>query len=512
MRQQFAQKIDKALFVFLLSTAVSNCAVGPDFHAPAPPKVHHYTALPLPKRTVQASGGASADRAQRFVQARDLPSAWWRLFHSRTLNRLIALGLANSPTLAAAQANLVQAQQQLRAQIGESYFPAIDLQMVGARDRFSALSFGGGGGRSATFGVYTPTLQATYILDVFGGQRRLVESVAAAVDLAKYQWLGAYVSLTANIATTAIEIASIGSQILATENLIITQQKILDIVQKQYQVGGAALEEVFTQKTQLAQLEATLPPLQKTLAVTQHALAVLVGKFPSQLKPLQIKLSALTLPGRLPVTVPSALVQQRPDILAASAMMHEASAKIGVATANLLPQVTISADLGWISKTLSMLFNYQSYIWSAAVTILQPVFHGGALIAKRREALAAFKKVSETYRETVLKSFKEVADVLRAIDLDAKTYVAQDKALRSANKTLSIATQRFKVGGENYLTVLNAQKSVQEITLKKIQAQGARYIDTAVLFQALGGGWWHHPSVVLPVPHVEKAKHKKRQA
>lgn len=469
---------------------LASCKVGPNYHQPAAPTTKSYTALPLPKKTVSMAGAGMAGRSQYFNYGAKIPGEWWKLFHSSQLNSLIRRGIHHSPNIDAAKAALGEAQQNLRAQIGTSYFPAISLQFPAQREQVSGLQFGSSEG-GGVFGVYTPTLQASYTLDVFGGQRRLVETFQAQVDYARYELLAAYLSLTSNIASTYVNIASLQSQIKTTRQIIKDQKNILQLVQKQYRVGGASKQDVIAQETTLAQTIATLPPLQKSLAQSRHALAVLVGRLPSQLKPTTYHLSQLTLPKHLPVSLPGKLVVQRPDIQASSALLHAASAQIGVATANMLPQVTLSASYGWVGQTLKNLFQSTNEIWSYAAQLAQQVFQGGALIAQRRAAIAAYQESFAEYRQTVLTAFKQVSDALRNIEADAKAFKANYIAEATAKRTLSITRQRFKVGGENYLAVLNAQQQYLQNRLARIKAQALRYTDTVVLFQALGGGWWN---------------------
>lgn len=513
----------KLTLIVSVSGCLCCCKVGPNFHPPAAPDTDKYTALPLPHKTVQIPGAGKAGSAQLFMIGRDIPKKWWALFHSAPLNRLIEQGIKNSPNLAAAKATLVQARELLRAQIGESYLPAIDLALSAGRAQTSGLNFGFLG--SNIFTVYSADLKASYLLDIFGGQRRLVETYRARVDYERYELLAAYLSLTSNIVTSYVDIASFQAQIKTTLKLIKDQTEILAIVKKQLRVGGASKKDVISQETLLAQTKATLPPLRKVLSSTQHALAVLVGKLPSDFMPMYYNLNNLKLPAKLPVSIPSVLVKQRPDIQASQALLHEASAEVGVATANLYPQIKITADFGWVSQTLSNFFGPNRNTWSYAAGLLQPIFRGFSLHAKKRAAVAAFQKFFAQYRQTVLEAFKEVSDVLRAIGFDAKEFLAQHQAETYAKRTLDITLKQFRVGGADYLNVLNAEQKYQQTKLNRIKAQTARYTDTVVLFQALGGGWQNHPinaeslhaagiknvklpapEISLPAPHAERAK------
>lgn len=449
-------------------------------------------------------GVGKAGVRQYLIKDQDVPQDWWALFHSPELNLLIQEGILHSPNLASAKAALEQARELLRAQIGESYFPSIALELSGQRARISGLF--AGFAADNIFTIYAASLQANYVLDVFGGQRRLVETYRAKVDYARYEWLGAYLTLTSNIATTYIDIASLQAQIAATKQLIRAQSMVLSIVNKQLRVGGASQQNLNSQATLLAQTKATLPPLLKNLATAQDTLAILVGRLPSQYKIQYYKLNTLTLPAKLPVTVPSLLVEQRPDIQASQALLHEACAQIGVETANLLPQITISGSFGYVAQTLRDFFNPANMIWSYGANLLQNVFKGGALLATRRAAIAAYEQAFAQYQQTVLEAFKEVADALNAITIDAKELQAQYDAEASAKRTLIITTKQFQVGGENYLNVLSAQEQYLKAKLNRILAQSTRYTDTVVLFQVMGGGWWHEPIYLegLPKPAASR--------
>ncbi len=478
------------LFCSILSALLlSGCMVGPNFTPLPPPATEHYTSLPLPNSTVSADN-SNAGKSQQFAFNRDIQGDWWHIFHSPALNALVSKGISNNANLAAAKAALRSARYTLFAQAGGLLFPSVNFGTNAQRSQTNGLSFGVPNATNI-FDVFNASFQASYLLDIWGASRRQIESYAAQVDYQRYEMLATYLTLTTNIVTTAITVASLRDQISATQQLIDEEQKILTITQQQYAVGGVSEQNVLTQQTQLAQTIATLPPLKKSLSQQQHALAVLVGERTDQFKPLSVNLAQLNLPAQLPVSLPSAMVQQRPDVQAASALLHEASAQIGIATANLLPQITLTASYGWLSQSTVNLFDHANRVWSLASGLLQPLVHGGQLINQRRSALAAFDQAKAQYKQTVLQSFQNVADALRAIQYDAATLREQVQAEKSAASTLRLTEQQYQVGGQNYLAVLNAQQQYEQIVLKKIQAQAARYSDTAGLYQALGGGWWH---------------------
>jgi len=468
--------------------------VGPDFHSPPVPPIKSYTKCSLPRKTVSISTAGKAGKAQYLIAGEDIPGEWWRLFHSRALNCLIEQGIQHSPNLVAAQATLRQAQETLNAQIGNLLFPSATAQVGGQRQRFS-LSTIGSGDTSSIFNLFNASVNVAYTLDVFGGSRREIEALRAQVDYEHYELIAAYLTLTANITTTAINIASLKAQIKATKQLIKAEESQLAIIQKQFQLGGVSNENVLSQQTLLAQSRALLPPLEKNLAQSRHALAVLIGVFPSESELPQITLESLNLPSHIPISVPSNLVRQRPDVQAQEALLHEASAQIGVATANLFPQFTLSGNYGWSATAPNQLLSSRTVTWLYGGQILQPLFKGGALFAQRRAAIAAYQVTDAQYRQTVLQAFKNVADSLRALQDDARAFRAQKQAEDAALRSLILIRGQYRLGGASYLSLLNAQEQYQQTVISRVQAQAARYQDTAALFQSLGGGWWNHACI-----------------
>lgn len=478
------------ILIILLSIFLTACMVGPNFHSPASPKVKRYTESPLPAKTVHPSGAGG--QAQTFLTDKDIPLIWWELFHSPVINQLIHCGLAKNPSLASASAALRQAQENLNVQIGNSMWPAVDALGFAQRQRFSELQIGVPNPAARTFNLFYASVNVAYTLDVFGKARREIESLRAQVDYQQFQEIAAYLTLTSNIVTTSINIASYQAQIEATLKLIKAQQNILTILNKQYHLGGVSNANVLTQQTLLEQSKATLPPLQKNLSQAKHALSALVGAFPDDRLPV-INLDKLKLPTHIPVSLPSNLVRQRPDVRASEALLHSACAQIGVATANLLPQITLNGSYGWLNTSLSNLFSGKNVVWSIMGQVVQPIFHGGALFAQRRAMIAAYQQAEAEYRQTVLQAFQNVADVLRALETDAQALQAQTRAEDSARRSLNLILAQYRLGGTSYINLLNAQQQYQQTRISRIQAQAIRYSDTAALFQALGGGWWHKP-------------------
>jgi NodT family efflux transporter outer membrane factor (OMF) lipoprotein len=445
----------------------------------------------LPSHTISDQNAGTAGKMQHFAMNKDIPGQWWTLFHSKEINQLVEQGLANSPTLASAKATLTQAQETLNAQIGSLLLPGVDLGLGGSRNRESGLSFASSSPASI-FNLYNTTAKVTYPLDVFGGARRQVESYQAQVDYERYQLMAAYLTLTANIVTTAITIASLEEQIAATKQLILEERKTLHIIEQQFKLGSVSNANVLSQQSQLASTQALLPPLQKSLAQSRHALAVLTGHLPSESATPILNLNQLTLPKELPVSLPSNLVCQRPDIQAADATLHAASAQIGVATANLFPQINLTGNYGWLSQTPGALFKPINNTWFYGAELTQPLFHGGSLLAQRRAAMAAYEASYEQYKQTVLQAFQNVADTLRAIEYDARELKAQTNARKAARATLILTRDQYELGATNYLSLLTAEQQYQTAVINQIQAAAARYSDTAALFQALGGGWWNN--------------------
>lgn len=476
-------------FILLAGLTLTACAVGPDFHAPCPPCASRYTHSPLPSQTVSAKspGGAS----QYFALGENIPADWWTLFHSEPLNDLVCKGIANSPTLDAAKAALYQAQENLRAQIGSTMVPAIGGTFMAERERFSDSTLGLQNVPGQVFNLYNAQVNVAYTLDVFGGLRRQIEAVGALVDFQCFELKAAYLTLTSNIVTTSITVASLREQIKATRELIRIGEDLLRMIQNQFQLGGVSGADVLAQQTQLAQTRALLPPLQKSLVQTEHALSVLVGAFPCEGGIPRFNLNALHLPKCLPVSLPSRLICQRPDVRASAALLEQASAQIGVATANLLPQFPLTASYGSEVNWIGNLFTAHGVVWTLVGNVMQPIFNGGALIARRKAAIFAYQQALAQYRQTVLQAFQNVADVLHALEMDAITLQAQVAAETAAKATLTLTKKQFQLGGASYINLLNAQQQYQQTLINRIQAQATRYADTAALFQALGGGWWN---------------------
>jgi len=471
--------------------------VGPDFHRPDAPKVSSYTAKPLAEKT--ASADVAGGQAQLFLQGEDIPAEWWTLFHSTSLNQLVKEALKANPDLKAAKAALVQAQENTYAAEGV-FFPSLDAKGLALRQKTSSALFGSATGGSSKFNLFNVSVDVSYVFDVFGGERRNVESLQAQAESERYQLEAVYLTLTANVVTAAIAEASLRGQIAATQEIADAEKQQLDMLQQQFDLGGASMADVLAQKTRLAQTRATLPAMKKKLALIRNQLTALSGRFPSQDNGSVFKLSTLHLPHKLPVSLPSRLVQQRPDIRSAEAQIHAASARIGVATADFFPQFTISGSYGTVATSAGNLFSPGTSIWNIGTNLLQPILHGGSAIHNRRAAVAAYKKVAAQYQSTVLTAFQNVADVLRSLQFDADALQTQNFAVRAAAQNLDLAREQFRAGAIDHLSLLDAQREYEQARIGLVQAQAARYADTAALFQALGGGWWNRTDIAAMEP------------
>jgi NodT family efflux transporter outer membrane factor (OMF) lipoprotein len=478
---------------------LGGCTVGPDFLRPAAPPVDGYTSEPLPAQT--AAADVAAGEAQRFVRELDIPGQWWTLFHSAELDRLIDQALAANPNLGAAQAALRQARENVYAGEG-AYFPTVTANGSATREKSSGTAIGLP--LSSTFSLTTAALNVSYNPDVFGGVRRQIESLKAQEDYQRYQLEATYLSLTANLVVAAINEASLRGQIAATADVVAIETDSLRVLQSQFELGGASKVAVLAQAATLAQTRATLPPLQKQLAQQRNQLAALIGAYPSQDRGEPFHLADLQLPRDLPVSLPSQLIEQRPDVRSAEAQLHSASANIGVALANELPQFPITGSIGSDALGFAKLFSPGTGVWSIAGSVAQTLFDGGTLLHRERAAVAAFDQSADLYRATVISAVEDVANALRALEADADAVNAQALAVQTAFDSLEITRQQFQTGAITYLSLLTSQQTYQQSRIALVQAQANRFSDTAALFQALGGGWWHRTDVAATVAGADR--------
>jgi NodT family efflux transporter outer membrane factor (OMF) lipoprotein len=469
---------------FALSAVLCGCAAGPNFVRPAAPPVTHYAQGADPIVTASAQG-----TAQHFTPGAKLAPDWWHLFNSAKLDAIVAEALAGNPGLEAAQASLRQSEDSLRSGYG-IFFPQLEADAAASRQRFSALRFGEAAAPSSIFNLFTLSASVNYALDIFGGERRLIEASKAQVDLQHASEQATYLALVSNIVNTVIAKAAYRAEINATQQLIELQGEQVKLAEIQSQAGTVPYANVLSLKGQLASYEATIPQLEQKLAQSDDLLATLAGHAPADWNPPDIVLAELTLPSELPVSLPSELVRQRPDILVAEASAHAASANIGVATAALLPSITLSGSYSANGLSTGSLLSASGRAWNIGADATAPVFQGGTLWFRRKAAIDNYRQASALYRQTVLSAFGQVADTLRALDHDAATLNAEDAALQVAQQALHLVQTNYAAGLDSYLDVLNADAQYQQATINDLQAIAVRYQDTVALYVALGGGWW----------------------
>src|SRR6266404_4968583 len=490
---QAARRFGGSIAVLAGAAALTGCTSGPDFVRPDKPKEQGYTPENLVPQTA-ASAVSNGGAAQTFVPTEDIPGEWWKLFRSSELNALIDEALKANPDLDAAQASLRQANEALYAQQG-TLFPTISANGSTQQLRASGVQQGGSVDTQLLYSVTTGTLNISYNLDLWGGVRRSVEAQHAQVDFQRFQLEATYLTLTSNVVVAAINLASLRGQIAATEAIIEIETDALRVVESQFALGGASRADVLAQQAVLTASQATLPPLQKQLAQQRDQLMTLLGKPPTHDAGQSLLLSSIKLPEELPLSLPSQLVEQRPDVRSAEAQLHTASANIGVAIANQLPQLTLSGMWGMASAGFSTAFMPGTGIWTLRASIAQTLFDGGKLEHTKLAAVAAYDKAAAQYRSTVLLAFQDVANALRALQADADALKATVAAEQVAAASLVLVQQQYQAGSVNYLTLFNAQQTYQSALINRVKAQGQRYSDIAALFQALGGGWWNRTDV-----------------
>lgn len=467
---------------------LAGCVVGPDFKKPAAPNVSGFT--PSPISETSGAPNVPGGETQRFISTTNIPGDWWTLFHSKSLNDLIEHALTNSPDIKSAQAALTVARENVLAQKG-AYWPAVNGSFSAMRSKTSAQLSPTPANNDLYYSLFTPQVSVSYMPDVFGLNKRTVESLKALQEQTRFALVATHITLSANVAAAAIQEASLRAQIDATRELIAANTNLLQILRNQFAKGYASRLDVAAQESQLAQTEATLPPLLKQLAQQRDLLAALSGGFPSDDLPQKFELASLELPEELPVSLPSQLVEQRPDIRQAEENLHAASALIGVAVANRLPNLTLTADAGTMALDAGKIFAGGAGFWDLSAGLTQPIFQGGALRHKEKAARAAYVQAAEQYRGTVITAFQNVADTLHALQQDADALKAAADAKDAARMTLDLVKRQFQSGYASYIALLNAEQTYQQAVINLVQAQANRYTDTAALFQAAGGGWWN---------------------
>jgi NodT family efflux transporter outer membrane factor (OMF) lipoprotein len=475
---------------------LSACAVGPDYQRPAAPAAHDYAPTTTPQATVSTTGPGG--NAQQFVQTMDIPGQWWTLFHSAPLNALIDDALKHNADADAAQAALQAAWENVRAQRG-AYFPSVDASVNPTRQKTGNVLSSNVASNSTLYNLTTAQLSISYSPDLWGGNRRQVESLVAQANAQRFQLEATYLTLTTNLVNAAIQEASLRAQIDATHSIIADQEKIMATLQRQQTLGDATEAAVVAQQAAMEQSRATLPPLEKQLAQQRDLLAALSGRMPSDTIDARFTLDALHLPAELPMSLPARLVEQRPDVRMVDEQLHAASAQVGVAIANRLPNVQITANIGSAAESMSSLLSTGTGFWNIGAAINAPLFDGGTLKHKQRAAEATYRQSAAQYRSTVIDAVQNVADVLHAVQSDAEALASAELADRAAARSLAIAQRQLALGDLSEVTMLNAEQTWRQAEISLAQARANRYADTVALFQALGGGWWNRHDVVVAV-------------
>lgn len=479
-----------------LCSALTACALGPDFKPPEGQKTDAY----LPDGPLQfVSGGIDGGEAQRIVQGLDIPGQWWMVFQSTELNGLIEQALRANPDIQAAAAAQRVARENARAQRA-TLFPTVQGNFGAAANQVpTVLSAPTADPNNYNYSLFTLGLTLTYNLDLWGANRRQIESLDALAEAQCFQLEGAYLSLASNVVAAAILEASLRAQIEGAERIIATQRDTLDILNRQAGLGAVTGADVAAQQAALAQVQATLPPLQKALAQQRNLLAALTGRYTNHALLERFRLDSLKLPQELPLSLPSRMVEQRPDVRAAEANLHSASALVGVAIANQFPNITLNSSIATQALTFGTLFGPAQPAAVIGGSMLQTILDGGALAAKKRAAQAGLEQADAQYRSIVLGAFRNVADTLRALEYDALALKAAVAAEQATATSLQIARRRLELGDTTYVFVLAAELAYRQAVLARVQAQAARLTDTAALFQALGGGWWNRD---VPEPYT----------
>jgi NodT family efflux transporter outer membrane factor (OMF) lipoprotein len=479
---------------------LQGCTVGPHYHAPAPPSVTSYTPQPQTDETVSSPGPSGI--AQQFRPSADIPAHWWTLFQCPQLDSMVQEALRNSPTLSQATAKLKEAQEELSARTGATKFPTVTGSASVQGEQPNLAAYGIPFPNPSPFALLNGSIAVSYALDLFGATRRLIEGLRAQSAYEDWQLQGARLMLAGNVVSAAIRQAQWQAQIDITRQLLDVQERELTITEQRYHAGGVAEYDVRSQQTALAQMRAALPPLEQQRDAVNDELALLMGKSPAEAHAAGISLTDLHLPQELPLSLPSALVRQRPDIRAVEALLHQASANVGVATANLYPQIVLTGSGGGIGTN----FINGGDLWNAGASLSQPIFNGGALRAERRKAQASYEEAGSVYRQTVLQAFREVADSLYAIRHDAQTLQARAEAANSAEGAYRIASQRYQAGGISQLALLDSQRQQLQTALDRANVTASRYADSATLIQAVGGGWWNENPAQLKTETTDKIR------
>lgn len=458
------------------------CAVGPDFVSPPAPPVSGF----LPGQAKLGAGN------EKLVAGADIPAQWWEAYHSRPLANLVERAIKQNADIQSAMAALRAARENSAAQRG-ALFPTLSADFNPTGGRVSGDVAPPLATNAQTYSLTTAQLTVSYSPDVFGGTRRMIESADAQTRQSRFQLEAAYLTLASNVVNAAIQEAMFRAQIDATHKIIAAEKELLNVLRRQQTLGQAALADVLVQEAALAQAEQTLPPLEKSLGINRDLLTALAGQYSSDEIAEKFQLSSLTLPHALPVSLPSKVVEHRPDIRAAEANLQSFNAQIGVAIANRLPQFSLSAQAGTNAANMANLFAPPTAFYALAGNVSQTLFDAGTLLHKQKQSEAEFDQAYAQYRGTVIGAFQNVADTLRALEADARAEKAAVASESAAAHSLAVARKQFELGQVSTVIVLTAQQTYMQAVLARIQTSANRFSDTSALFQALGGGWWNRP-------------------
>lgn len=464
----------------MTATILAGCAAGPDFKRPDPPHADHYTAQPL-----NLERKDQGDTAQQAILGEQLDQAWWQLFQSDVLNGVVKRALAQNRAIVAAGYTLAQAQELAAAQAGTLY-PQVGMTAGVGREKYGA-EFLGTSPKPPPFTYFAIGPTISYSLDYTGGAARSVEQQYAWANYQRQQLKAAYLAVTGNAVMQSLRIASLRAQIATVQTLLDQDRENLKLVHEAFDAGSVSRLDIVSADSQLASDAALLPPLRQELSVARHALAIVLGQAPAEGVLPELDLAQLALPRHLPVSLPSELAHRRPDILAAEAQLHAATAAVGIATSNLYPHIDLSASFGQQSTVIGQLFASGSNAWSLAGGFVAPIFDGGTLRAERRAAVDAMQASAAKYQQTVLTAFGQVADSLQALDHDTEALEAQTNAQQAACDNLDLTRKSYREGNIGVLQVLDAEWRYQQASLAYVRIRAQRYMDTAQLFLALGG-------------------------
>jgi len=457
---------------------LTSCTVGPDFNRPQLPATNSYTAQ-----------GDHWEQGGQGVQMGQAPEPqWWQAFRSPDLDRVMTRALQDNNTLAEAQASLARAREQLQAVSGNAFWPELSLAGSAGRQKFGVAELGPGDVSVPAFTAYTLGPKISYLLDFAGGERRGVEAQAAVVESQQYRFAATRLALSGEVIDQALAVASAGEQLAVLAEVVADDRKNVELVEIAHKAGAAPLTDLLSARSQLAGDEALIPPLKQQLSVGEHALALLVGQAPADWQSPRFTLAGFTLPQRLPLRLPSELVRVRPDIRAAEAELHAATAAIGVAEARLYPSLMLSADTIQESLTTGALFDSANNTFAFGAHLTAPIFNGGSLRAEKRAAEEACRAELAHYRQVILSAFVQVADVLKALEHDGEQVAAQQHALETARESLRLSRLSYSAGNNGVLQVLDAERLSNQARLGYARARVRRLQDTALLYLALGGG------------------------